>query len=110
MRKLSPDYVRYLFIISIISIIIDVILVSLIFALSSSGFGLSVFSPGCSLSYHNITLGYSYAPMRAHTICAVIATLASIGVLIILIKINYQENIPKDKKNVGYALPFEYCC
>jgi hypothetical protein len=48
--------------------------------------------------------------MRAHTICAVIATLASIGVLIILIKINYQENIPKDKKNVGYALPFEYCC
>jgi hypothetical protein len=110
MRKLSSDYVRYLFILSIVSIIIDIVFISLVFALSSSGFGLSYITTSCTLSYHNIKLSTVYAPMRAHSICAVIATLLSIGTLIIMIKINYQEALPKIAKNQSFPLPFEYCC
>lgn len=110
MRKLSSDYVKYLFILSIVSIIIDIVFISLVFALSSSGFGLSLISTSCSLSYHNVKLSNVYAPMRAHSICAVIATLLSIGTLIIMIKINYQQSYPKNAKNPSFPLPFEYCC
>jgi hypothetical protein len=112
MSEVPIKLIGAIFPISILSLIGNIMIVSLNFALNYSGYNITIIVPGCTISYLNSKLAIVYLPLRAHTTSGLISICLAVPALILAIKMYWPlrelspENLGQYKLNKKYIISF----